>query len=492
MMTQVVKSPQKIDPSLVRMIDIALHTDGKQNTPAIKAILKHAKILNCLYEVSEALNDCERPFSEIMTEIVTMIPKGLRHPKKASIRIDCCDVTYLSPNFKPSPWMISSVIHCKDRLIGRMDVFYAESSPNKTHPSFIPAEQKLLSEITKRIGRNCSLRHEGDALRIAANRLSSSFEAATIGLFYLDIKGNFLRVNSSFAQMLGYSAENMATQSLQSVLSPQSREPDDPLYCIFYDGPIEPCQALARFVCADGSYVTGDISLTPELMEDGSVDCIVGSVQKVSPQDDIVDREAQMQAHLRRAEFEIVNVLSKAQSHRDPYTSEHQNRVATLAVSIGRQMGMQGPQLKNLELGARIHDIGKLDIPSDILSKPGALTPQEYDLIKTHSAMGCDIVAGEILPPVIQDIILHHHERWDGSGYPDGLVGTEISLESRIVAVADSLESITSHRPYRPGRGLRTALDIIKEEKGRLLDPDVVEVCVAMGEEGYFDWLIVQ
>jgi HD-GYP domain-containing protein (c-di-GMP phosphodiesterase class II) len=155
-------------------------------------------------------------------------------------------------------------------------------------------------------------------------------------------------------------------------------------------------------------------------------------------------------------------------------------------------MGMLGLQLKNLELGARIHDIGKLDIPSDILSKPGALTPQEYDLIKTHSAMGCDIVAGEILPPVIQDIILHHHERWDGSGYPDGLVGTEISLESRIVAVADTLESITSHRPYRPGRGLRTALDIIKEEKGRLLDPDVVEVCVAMGEEGYFDWLIVQ
>lgn len=491
-MTQVAEKPRKISSSLVRMVDVALHTDGRQNSPATKAILKQARILQCLYQITELLNDYNRPFSEIMTEITAVIPKGLRHPKKASIRMDFGGVTYLSPHFKSSPWAMSSDIRCNDDCVGHIDVFYAEPSLNKTVPGFIPAEQALLSEIAKRIGQNYAARHETQALSNTANRLNLTLEAATIGLFYLDIQGHFLKVNSCFAQMLGYAADDLLTRSLDSVLAPRIRETDNPLHHILHGDTGEPYQAICEFICADGSQFSGDMSLRSEQTDSGSIDCIIGSVRKRTDDEDSAENQARMQAHLRRAEIEIVTVLARAQAHRDPYTSDHQDRVAKLAVSIGRQMGMRGGQLKNLELGARIHDIGKLDIPSDILSKPGALTPQEYDLIKTHSAMGSDIVASAILSPVIQDIILHHHERWDGTGYPDGLVGTEISLESRIVAVADTLESITSHRPYRPGRGLRIALDIIREEKGRLLDPDVVEVCIAMGEEGYFDWLIVQ
>ncbi len=491
-MTQVAEKPRKISASLVRMVDAALHTDGRQNSPATKAILKQAKVLQCLYQITEFLNDCNRPFPEILAEIVAVIPKGLRHPKHVSIRLDFGGVTYLSPHFKSSPWMMSSDIHCGEDSVGYVDVFYSEPSLNKTVPSFTPTEQTLLSEIAKRIGQNYAARHETEALNNTANRLSLTLEAATVGLFYLDIKGHFLKVNSCFADMLGYATDDFLTRALDTVLSPQMRETDNPLHHILHGDTGEPYHVTCDFVCANGSHFSGDMSLRLEQTKDGSIDCIIGSVSKRSNGPDSAENEARMQAHLRSAEIEIVTVLARAQAHRDPYTSDHQDRVAKLAVSIGRQMGMRGIQLKNLELGARIHDIGKLDIPSDILSKPGALTPQEYDLIKTHSAMGSDIVASAILSPVIQDIILHHHERWDGTGYPDGLVGTEISLESRIVAVADTLESITSHRPYRPGRGLRIALDIIREEKGRLLDPDVVEVCIAMGEEGYFDWLIVQ
>ncbi|MDF1748371.1 MAG: HD domain-containing protein, partial [Alphaproteobacteria bacterium] len=224
--------------------------------------------------------------------------------------------------------------------------------------------------------------------------------------------------------------------------------------------------------------------------DDRQFDCLIGSIQNLDSEAKATEREVELQTQVQRAGHEIVHVLSKALAHRDPYTYDHQNRVATLAVSIGRQLGIRGEQLQHLEMGARIHDIGKLDIPAEILSKPGELTPQEFDLVKTHSASGCDIVDSPMLPPVIRDIILHHHERWNGTGYPDGLKGTEISLEARIVAVADTLESITTHRPYRPGRGLNIALGIINEEKGVLFDSEVADMCISMGKEGYFDWLI--
>lgn len=179
---------------------------------------------------------------------------------------------------------------------------------------------------------------------------------------------------------------------------------------------------------------------------------------------------------------------------RDPYTAGHQERVAVLAQAMGWEMGLDEGTLRVLNMGARIHDIGKIGVPSDILAKPGRISDAEFELIKAHTQIGDEILRSgpppEVLPAPIREavpaIIRSHHERLDGSGYPDRLQGNEIPLEARIVAVADVVEAMISHRPYRPGLGVDTALEAIERERGDKLDAEAVDACLRLfREEGF-------
>lgn len=183
---------------------------------------------------------------------------------------------------------------------------------------------------------------------------------------------------------------------------------------------------------------------------------------------------------LRTSLEESIQAIAGTLEARDPYTAGHQRRVADLAKAIAMEMGLPEQQAHGLHLAATIHDLGKIHIPAEILSKPGKLSEIEFMLIKTHPQAGYDILKKVKLPWPIADIILQHHERMNGSGYPLGLKGGDLLIESKIIAVADVVEAISSHRPYRPGLGIDVALDEITRNRGITYDPIVVDACITL------------
>lgn len=171
---------------------------------------------------------------------------------------------------------------------------------------------------------------------------------------------------------------------------------------------------------------------------------------------------------------------------RDPYTAGHQRRVTKLACTIGEEMGLSKNQIEGLRMSGELHDIGKIHVPAEILSKPGQISDAEYTIIKTHAQVGHDILKTIEFPWPIAKIVLQHHERIDGSGYPYGLKGEEILLEAKILAVADVLEAMATHRPYRPALTVEESLEEISNNRGILYDPEVVDICLKLFKEKKF------
>jgi HD-GYP domain-containing protein (c-di-GMP phosphodiesterase class II) len=176
----------------------------------------------------------------------------------------------------------------------------------------------------------------------------------------------------------------------------------------------------------------------------------------------------------------LMQVLESTMATRDPYTVGHQRRVSQIACTIGREMGLSEERLHNLRVAGTLHDLGKFAIPAALLSKPGKLTPQEFALIKTHPQVAYNILEPISLPGDTAQIILQHHERLNGSGYPQGLKGEEILLEARILGVADVMEAMCSHRPYRASLGLAETIDELTKNKWILYDAAVVETCMKL------------
>ena len=186
----------------------------------------------------------------------------------------------------------------------------------------------------------------------------------------------------------------------------------------------------------------------------------------------------------------IIHALALTVETRDPYTSGHQKRVASLAGAIAREHGLSAKQLEGLHYASIIHDLGKISIPSEILSKPCRLSENEFNLIKEHPKVGYEILKDIDFPWPIATMVLQHHERYDGSGYPSGLAAEDILIESRIMAVADVFEAIASHRPYRPSLGVDVALAEISRHRGRLYDPLVVDDCLKAFKKKSFELII--
>lgn len=184
------------------------------------------------------------------------------------------------------------------------------------------------------------------------------------------------------------------------------------------------------------------------------------------------------EAQLRETLVDTIGAIARTVEKRDPYTGGHQQRVAELADEIARELGLDAHRIEGLRFGAMIHDIGKLYVPAEILSRPGKLSAAEFEIIKCHPQVGYDIVKDVRFPWPVAQMILQHHEHFDGSGYPNGLKGEAILLEARILTVADVVEAIATHRPYRPARGHDSASDEIVENRGRLYDPVVVDACL--------------
>jgi putative nucleotidyltransferase with HDIG domain/PAS domain S-box-containing protein len=182
----------------------------------------------------------------------------------------------------------------------------------------------------------------------------------------------------------------------------------------------------------------------------------------------------------------VVQAMGMAMEMKDLYTSGHQQRVAILACALAEELGLPEDRIEGLRVAGLLHDLGKISVAAEILSKPGKISEYEYAIIKAHPQIGCDILRGIAFPWPVAQIIVQHHERLDGSGYPAGLLEDDILLEAKILGVADVVEAMSSHRPYRPAIGVAEALDEISRNKGSLYDPEVVEACVRLFTEKDF------
>ncbi|MFQ5997545.1 MAG: HD-GYP domain-containing protein, partial [Dehalococcoidales bacterium] len=182
----------------------------------------------------------------------------------------------------------------------------------------------------------------------------------------------------------------------------------------------------------------------------------------------------------------ITKAIALTTELRDPYTAGHQQRVTQLAYAISKEMGLNKEVIAGIRVAGSLHDIGKMYIPSEILTKPGRLTEIEFDMIRTHPEAGYGIVKMIDFPWPVAPIVLQHHERMDGSGYPAGLAAKDILLEARILGVADVVEAMASHRPYRPALGIDKALAEISRKRKSLYDPEVVDICLKLFTEKQF------
>ncbi|MHC4468939.1 MAG: HD domain-containing phosphohydrolase, partial [Planctomycetota bacterium] len=189
---------------------------------------------------------------------------------------------------------------------------------------------------------------------------------------------------------------------------------------------------------------------------------------------------------LQKALSGTINVVASTVEVRDPYTAGHQRRVATLARAIAEEMNLSQNQVEGIFMAGVVHDLGKIYVPAEILSKPSRLNDIEFNLIRTHSQVGYDLLKTIDFPWPIAQIVHQHHERLNGSGYPQGLSSEQILIEAKIICVADVVEAMASHRPYRPARGVDRALEHIQEESGNLYDSMVVNTCLRLFSEKEF------
>lgn len=179
----------------------------------------------------------------------------------------------------------------------------------------------------------------------------------------------------------------------------------------------------------------------------------------------------------------IIQVMESTIGARDPYTVDHQQRATHIAVAIAQRMGLSDERIEEIQVAGSLHDLGKIAVPNEILSKPGKLTDLEFAIIKTHPQVAYNILKPLEIPGKITNIIMQHHERMNGSGYPHGLESREILQEAKILGVADVVEAMCSHRPYRPALGIDRALEEISRKRGELYDPEVVDSCLLLYQE---------
>jgi HD-GYP domain-containing protein (c-di-GMP phosphodiesterase class II) len=246
----------------------------------------------------------------------------------------------------------------------------------------------------------------------------------------------------------------------------------------------QPLGVLNIIAAQADAFDSDEIKLLSELADDLSFG--IGA-RRMSQERDVAVREQERSLErLRESLVDTVTAITTTVEMRDPYTAGHERRVAELATAIAREMGLSNDQIDGIHFGGLIHDLGKIKIPAEILSKPGRLSKTEFELVASHSQAGYDILKGIKFPWPIAQMVLQHHERLDGSGYPEGLKGEDIIIEARILAVADTVEAMSSHRPYRPALGIDKALAEIEQQRDRLYDAKAVDACLKLFRAGNF------
>jgi len=305
----------------------------------------------------------------------------------------------------------------------------------------------------------------------------------TLSGVYVTKDDRIVYVNPRLEHILGYTNAELIGMDPLALVEESNREEAHHLSARLRSSPngISGSLAVRR---KDGGRIVVGLHATPGTWDGASAQIVM--VQDVT---ESKRAEEKIAAYIRQLEGTMRGTLQAVANMvdlRDPYTSGHERRVGIIAGDIARELGWSEVDAENLQLIGLVHDIGKIAIPAEILSKPARLTPLEYAMIKSHAEKGYEILKDVEFPLPIAEIIREHHERIDGSGYPRGLRGSEIRLEARIIAVADVLEAMASHRPYRPSLGLDAAVAELETHRGTWFDVDVVDATVRLiREKGY-------
>ena len=320
------------------------------------------------------------------------------------------------------------------------------------------------------------------ALRESEEKFRSIVEHSHEGILMVDDNYKFIYCNDELYRMIGYSRDEIIGQDFRKFLDEESRALVADRYIKRQRGQEVPHRYEFNIVKKDGSKRRVEIS--SDVIKDAS-----GKMKTVAQLLDITARKRaeevnhEMMKNLRKALNGTINVIASTVEARDPFTSGHQRRVADLARTIATEMGLPKDSIEAIRSAAIIHDLGKIHIPADILNKPSKLNEMEFNFIKAHPQVGYEILKEIEFPWPVAQIVYQHHERWNGSGYPQGLSDDGILLEARILAVADVVEAMASHRPYRPPLGIEKALEELSENRGKLYDSRVVDACIRVFKE---------
>ncbi len=309
-------------------------------------------------------------------------------------------------------------------------------------------------------------------------------ENAQEGIYQSTTEGRHLAVNRAFARMLGYASPQEVMTTITDIAQQLYVNSDDREKLIELVNEKDSVMDFeTQFYKKDGGKIWVSVNMHAVRDEDGRLLYYQGIDQDITEKKMMEMERQDSIKRLRKSLGATINAMAVTVETRDPYTAGHQRRVSDLARAIATEMNLGSDQIDSVRMASMIHDIGKISIPSEILTKPTELTKLEYNLIKTHSQSGYNILKDIDFPWPIARIVLEHHERMNGSGYPNGLTGEQILLESKIIAIADVVEAISSHRPYRAAYGIEVALDEITKNKGTLYDPELVDACLRLFRE---------
>jgi len=326
-----------------------------------------------------------------------------------------------------------------------------------------------------------------DELRNSAQKYRTILEDMNDMYYELDLKGNMTFFNKALLSLTARSPEELQGMNFRDYMSSEGSEDALKIFGEIYKTG-KPRLFVNEIVTKTGEVKYFESQAGLLLDENKQPIGFRGIARDITDRKKAQDERDQVLARLRKTLGTMIQAMSVAVEARDPYTSGHQRRVAALARSIAAEMNLSRDQIEGIRMAASIHDMGKISIPAEILSMPRKLSKLEFDLVKTHSQAGHDIIKDIDFPWPIANIILQHHERIDGSGYPHGLRGDNILLEARILAVADVVEAMASYRPYRPALGLDTALEEITRNKNILYDGEVVEACLKIFREKKYEF----
>jgi PAS domain S-box-containing protein/putative nucleotidyltransferase with HDIG domain len=324
-----------------------------------------------------------------------------------------------------------------------------------------------------------------ETLRQSEEKYRTILETIQEGYFELDIAGNFTFVNDAECKILGYSLEELVGMNYKQYSDEKNAKALYHFFVGIYKTgiPVQVYYLDVELIKKDGTKVFHEISGSLLKNAQGEAIGFRGLSRDITERKK-VDAELQRTLdNLRKSFGTTIQVMVSAVEMRDPYTAGHQTRVADIARAIATEMGLPRDQIDGIRLAGTIHDIGKLSIPAEILAKPTRLTAIEFSLIKEHSRIGYEMLKDMESPWPLAQIVYQHHERMNGSGYPRNLKGDEILIEARIMAIADVVEAMASHRPYRPGLGIEAALEEIEKNKGIFYDNVAADACVRLFRE---------